>query len=210
MLYTHTQLKSPPKNNKALFDFAFSGPLLGMMTSWGALAYGLLQTVLAKTDQIAALPHIPLDFLKLSCLTSATIESLIGTDVLLSLDPVSENGVAVHPLVLVGHIGILMNALSLIPSTETSDGGRMLQAVFTKTGTLSTVLPNLFGFFLLVQGFRDWKISGMLILYVFVSEFIVNERDVPCRNNVDPAGAFRLALLVASTLTAVVAVSPAF
>lgn len=214
LLYTHTQPTNPPKDNKVLFDFAFSGPLLGMITSWGMLAYGLVQTAIAKQDEIVNFPHIPLDFLKLSCLTSATIESLVGTDVLLSIDPLLQNGVAVHPLVVAGHVGVLINALSLLPVSSTTDGGRMLRAAFPNPSSIGeglapTLLPSLSYIFLLVQGFRDWKVSGMLICYLFISG-VVNQVDVPCRNNIDAAGALRLALVMATTLGALVAVSPAF
>ena len=208
-LGSSTQLLTSPKNNKAFFDVAFSGPLLGGIASLGTLVYGLQQTLQVRSNEIAALPHVPLDFLKLSSLTSATIESLMGTDVLLSIDPPSDN-VAVHPMVIAGHVGILVNALALLPTRYTSDGGRMLRGAFSRFSVAVRAAQPLFVLFLVVQAFRDWETSSMLALYLFIGGACDDNVDVPCRNDVDPAGGLRIALFVASALVAAIAVSPAF
>ena len=93
---------TPPKNNKALFDVAFAGPALGLAASWSTLIYGLALTSEVVNSEVAsALPHVALDFLRLSSLTSATVETFLGTDTLLSIDPVAGVGlVAVHPPLL--------------------------------------------------------------------------------------------------------------
>lgn len=209
LLNSNTQLKSSPKNNNALYDFAIMGPILGMAASWSALLVGLQLTAGVRSNEMASLPHLPLDFFQLSTLTSATIESFLGTDVLLSLDPVSDN-VAVHPLVIAGHIGILLNALNLLPSCRTTDGGRMLLAVNARTGIWAEFLPPLFQLFLLVQGFRGWEACNILLLYFFITSISQHRVEVPCRNDVDPAGGIRLPVFVATTALAVIAMSPAF
>merc|ERR1719343_783076 len=45
-----TPIKSPPPNNKALFDFAMAGPLAGLIVSIGLLFVGLELTRLMGTD----------------------------------------------------------------------------------------------------------------------------------------------------------------
>merc|ERR1711862_1063379 len=135
----------------------------------GTLVYGVQQTSMQVTEsQIAALPRIPLDFLQLSSLTSATIETFLGTDVLLSIDPLAEPDVAVHPLVIAGHVGILINALALLPSRETSDGGRMVRGAFTRNSFAGNVIGFLSFLFLLAQAFRVWRVSGVLSLYLLI------------------------------------------
>lgn len=185
------------------------GPILGMAASWTALFVGLQLTSGVKSSQIESLPHLPLEFFQLSTLTSATIETFLGTDVLLSLDSVSDN-VAVHPLVIAGHVGILLNALNLLPSLGTTDGGRMLTAVNGRTGFLTEFLPPLMGLFLLVQGFRGWDACNILLLYSFITNFVQHDIEVPCRNDVDPAGGIRAPVFVATTVLALIALSPAF
>ena len=73
-----------------------------MAASWSTLIYGLALTSEVVNSEVAsALPHVALDFLRLSSLTSATVETFLGTDTLLSIDPVAGVGlVAVHPPLL--------------------------------------------------------------------------------------------------------------
>lgn len=208
LMTSNTEMRSPPKNANALFDFALSGPLWGMIASWTTLLYGLQLTAGVKSNQVAFLPHMPLEFFQLSTLTSATIESFLGTNVLLSIDPISDN-VAVHPLVIAGHIGILINALNLLPTARTTDGGRMLTATGKDNSAffLPTILINPFIF---IQGFRAWGISSYLLVYAFLIPLIQHQTDVPCRNDVDNAGGIRTAFFAATTLLALVAISPSF
>jgi len=212
LLHTNTQIQSAPKNNNQLFDFAALGPILGMAASIGALLVGLQLTAGVQTTSqaIASLPHLPLEFLQLSSLTSATIETLMGTDVLLSLDPVSDNGVAVHPLVVAGHVGILLNALNLLPTVTTTDGGRMLVAVNSRTALGAEIVPGLATFFLFVQGVRGFQTCNLLLLYLLITGISQHKVEIPCRNDVDPADGPRLPIFLATTALAVVALSPAF
>lgn len=210
LLTTNTQIKSPPKNNNALFDFAASGPLLGLAASWSMLLVGLQQTSGVRSDEVASLPHVPFEFFQLSTLTSSTIESFLGTDVLLSLDPVSDN-VAVHPLVIAGHVGILINALNLVPNKVTTDGGRMLAALSTKsTGLIALGALLLSPLYLIVQGFRDWGTCNLIMAYWFVTSFFYHPIDIPCRNNFDKADGFRGPLFWLSLALAIIATSPSF
>ena len=209
LLTCNTEIKSAPKNNNALFDFAVSGPALGMAASWGTLLAGLQLTAGIASDQVPFLPHMPLEFFQLSFLTSATIESILGTDVLLSIDPLSNN-VAVHPWVIAGHVGILINALNFLPSIPTSDGGRMLEALDTRSGALHEFLYGIFNIFLLIQGARGWGTCNLLIIYWLGASFFQHPVEVPCRNNVDRADGLRLPFFLASTLLATVALSPSF
>lgn len=191
-----------------MYDFALSGPLCGLIASWATLLSGLQLTANVKTDQVASLPHMPLEFFQLSALTSATIESFLGTDVLLSIDPLSDN-VAAHPLVIAGHVGILVNALNLLPVASTTDGGRMLTAI--SDGERGFALPNfLIWPYVFIQGFRVWGISSYLLLYAFLVPSLQHKTDVPCRNDVDVAGGIRAGFCAVTTLLALAAISPSF
>ena len=86
----------------------------------------------------------------------------------------------------------------------------MLRGAFSRFSVAVQAAQPLFVLFLVVQAFRDWETSSMLALYLFIGGACDDNVDVPCRNDVDPAGGLRIALFVASALVAAIAVSPAF
>jgi len=204
ILTTFNRLRTPAKSNKEVFDFAFTGPLGGFIASWSMLVYGLQQTSLyTNNDAIAALPHVPLDFLQLSPLTSATAESVLGIDVLLSLDPTSSNGVAVHPWVIAGHIGILINALEMLPTgPRSSDGMRMLRAVLPSPRAEAYALDVGLYLCLIYTAWVTRDISMSMFAYIFLGFFEQKKDDIIPRNDVDTAGPLRLAIFAVSTLVA--------
>jgi len=215
LIAARNQIKSPAKNNKQIFDYASSGPLLGITASWIMLIYGLLQTAqIVKPEEIAALPHVPLQFLKLSTLTSSTIQTFLGTDVLLSLDPTADSGtVAVHPLVLAAHLGLLVNGLSLFPVSTTSDGERMIQSAFSRTAFSGSLIGVFLFLFLIAQGVHEFGISTFILSYYFLFQGEPNDirlYDFPARNDVDPAGSTRQLLYGIYMTLGIVVLYPSF
>ena len=116
-----TPIKSPPKNFSSLFDFAMVGPLFGMTASVASLIIGLQKTVemysyssgSANID-LSTLPALPIDFLKLSSLAGGIVEIVLGSGTLLSPDP-ANTVISLHPLAIAGYVGVLVNALNLLP-----------------------------------------------------------------------------------------------
>jgi len=208
------RLKTPAKDNKQIFDYASAGPLLGITASWIMLVYGLLQTArVVKPEEIAALPHIPLQFLQLSLLTSSTIQTFVGTDVLLSLDPTTAvNTVPVNPLVLAAHIGLLTNGLALLPVGKDSDGRRMLMSAFSRTSVLTLAIVPIMVLGLIAQGVYNWETSSFIFAYLLLqrSPKDIRSCDLPPRNDIDPAGPTRQLLLGIYTTLAIVVLSPSF
>ena len=84
----------------------------------------------------------------------------------------------------------------------------MIRAVCGRFGTITTAANGLVGTFLLIQGIRDFNTSSFLILF-FVVLGVQDEGDYPCQNDVDRASISRLALLVATSFVAFLALSPA-
>ena len=112
---------------------------------------------------------------------------------------------------IAGHVGILVNALNLLPFARTTDGGRILKACTRgQNFFLEPVVSFLVNSFVLVQGFRVWGTSSYLLLYAILISFVQHETDVPCRNDVDPTGEIRTAFFGLTTLVALVAISPSF
>ena len=70
---TVTEISSPPKNRQSLFDYAFSGPIVGLILSIGLLFLGLLETVSTDTSALSTYPVVNVEFLKLSTMVSFCI-----------------------------------------------------------------------------------------------------------------------------------------
>ena len=108
-----TPLLTPPKNFKSLFDFAISGPLVGIFLSIGLMYVGLETQVFMDVNAQSQLPSLPVELLRSSSLAGGIIEWLLGDGILLSPDPLSL--VPLHPYAIAGFVGIMTNSLSLLP-----------------------------------------------------------------------------------------------
>ena len=62
-----TSFKEPPKNNEAMFDYAVSGPLIGMLASIAAIVIG---SQLTLTGDPSIFPSLPLEILRQSTMVS--------------------------------------------------------------------------------------------------------------------------------------------
>ena len=114
-----TPIKTSPKNLNSLFDFAIAGPLLGFSASLASLVYGLQKTVETYSagttnTALSTLPALPVDFLRSSSLAGGIVEMFLGSGALLSADP-ANTSIALHPFAIAGYIGIIVNALNLLP-----------------------------------------------------------------------------------------------
>jgi hypothetical protein len=109
---TITPLKSPPPNNKALFDFAISGPLCGLAVSIALLIMGLDLTQSMSLD--SALPVLPVDFVRGSSLGGGLVEFFLGPTAVLP-DQGPDAVIQLHPYAIAGFIGCLINSLALLP-----------------------------------------------------------------------------------------------
>jgi membrane-associated protease RseP (regulator of RpoE activity) len=121
-----TRFTSLLPNRSALFDIAIAGPAAGGMVSFGMLITGLLLS--HETSQL----EVPSQFFEGSILVGTLARVIMGTAVQQSL-------VHVHPLVLLGWIGLVVTAINLMPAGQL-DGGRIVQAIYgRKTLSRTTV-----------------------------------------------------------------------
>lgn len=95
-----------------------AGPLVGLITSVAFLAVGLSATAGMDLDHLSLLPSIPTYILRASTLGGTLIESFIGPGVL-STDLMSSSRLPMHPVAIAGYIGLLANALALLPLGST-------------------------------------------------------------------------------------------
>lgn len=96
-----------------MFDFGLAGPLLGMVASVAFLVEGLSLMGSLDLMQAAELPVLPTYLLRASALGGGLIEFFLGKGAL--LQDVTETVVQLHPFAITGYVGILINALALLP-----------------------------------------------------------------------------------------------
>ena len=110
---TITPLKSPPPNLKSMFDFGVTGPLFGMIASLTFLVLGLSMTASLDFTQASSLPVLPSDLVLTSALGGSLIESFLGRGALIQGE--AQGFFPLHPYAIAGFLGILTNALALLP-----------------------------------------------------------------------------------------------
>lgn len=174
-----TPIKSPPPNNKALFDFAMAGPLAGLVVSLGLLVVGLELTRQMGLD--AALPVVPVDLVRSSSLGGGLIQYFLGKYALLP-DQGPEAYIGLHPFAISGWIGCTINALALLPLGHT-DGGRISLSMFGRRGAFVTKLFTTL--ILVISGLFGLDELNILLAYAIFVLLWQRELESPIRNEVD-------------------------
>jgi membrane-associated protease RseP (regulator of RpoE activity) len=178
---TITPLQSYPKRREQLFDLAVSGPLVGTVISVTALVAGMLLT--AGGDVADWFPQIPSGLFNGSVLVGALGKLILPAALR------DQATVAVHPLLVVGYTGMLVNALNLIPIGRL-DGGRIVQALYGRT-----VAARVTGVTFVLQGFATIVgNSSLLLFWGLICVFLQREPDYPCIDEVSEPSDARFAL----------------
>jgi membrane-associated protease RseP (regulator of RpoE activity) len=121
-----TRFESLVPNRKVLFDIATAGPAAGGIVSLLMLLIGLLLSHPGSSFQV------PSEFFQGSILVGTLSRVILGTAVQQPL-------VDVHPLTVIGWLGLVITALNLMPAGQL-DGGRIVQAIYgRKTAGRTTV-----------------------------------------------------------------------
>lgn len=126
-----TRIESVLPNRKVLFDIAFAGPAAG-----GLLALLLLVAGLFLSGPDSLLP-LPAEVLQGSLLVGVLSRTILG-------DSLQTELVVIHPLVVVGWLGLVITALNLLPLGQL-DGGRMVQAIYGRRLASRTSLISFIG-----------------------------------------------------------------
>ncbi len=103
-------------NRKVLFDIAFAGSAAGGIVSLLMLVTGLL------LSHPGSLFQIPAEFFKGSVLVGTLAKVVLGS-------ALQQQIVDVHPLVVIGWLGLVITAINLMPAGQL-DGGRIVQAIY--------------------------------------------------------------------------------
>ncbi|MBE9209539.1 site-2 protease family protein [Nostoc sp. LEGE 06077] len=111
-----TRFESLLPNRTALFDITLAGPAAGGIVSLIMLIVGLL------LSHPGSLFQVPNQFFQGSILVGSLARVVLGSALQSPL-------VNVHPLVIIGWLGLVITALNLMPAGAL-DGGRIVQAIY--------------------------------------------------------------------------------
>jgi membrane-associated protease RseP (regulator of RpoE activity) len=117
-------------NRRVLFDIAFAGPAVGGLLALVVLLIGL---VLSPSGGIFQLPS---EFFQGSILVGMLARIVLG-------DALQQPLISIHPLAIVGWIGLVVTAINLMPAGQL-DGGRIVQSIYgrkvARWGTVATLV----------------------------------------------------------------------
>lgn len=111
-----TRFESLLPNRKVLFDISFAGPAAGGLLSLLMLIAGL------SLSHPGSLFQVPAQFFQGSILVGSLARVILGSALQQSL-------VDVHPLTIIGWLGLVITALNLMPTGQL-DGGRIVLAIY--------------------------------------------------------------------------------
>ena len=117
-------------NRTVLFDIALAGPAVSGIVSLLMLITGLL------LSHQGSLFQVPSQFFQGSILVGTLSRVVLGS-------ALQNNLVDVHPLTIIGWLGLVITALNLMPAGQL-DGGRIVQAIYgrqiAQRATLATLI----------------------------------------------------------------------
>ncbi len=173
------QMKSIPRNRRALFDLAIAGPLAGLVVAIPVLLWGLSQSSLGTVTVIPgsfgegnSLLYLLSKFIVFGKLLPSP-GTLTGLPLLYHWisyffvgkpSPVGATDVFISPVAWAGWVGLLVTFLNLVPAGQL-DGGHVIYTVFGKKVNrivpLLLVLMVLLGFF-----WSGWWLWAVLIFFL--------------------------------------------
>jgi membrane-associated protease RseP (regulator of RpoE activity) len=194
-----TPLRSFPQSRTALFDIALGGPLITSMVSTALLVLGILLTINAPAESIPNLAVVPAALMKMSLLVGS-ITSILAPKVMMLPSP---QPIPIHPLFLVGFVGLVSSALNMLPIGRL-DGGRTCNAVFGRRPAyiISLVALSIMAITAL-NGLSTISIFWGLLITLFQ-----RNADVPIRDELSKVNDFRVGVYAFSMIVTVLTLVP--
>jgi membrane-associated protease RseP (regulator of RpoE activity) len=169
-----TRFESLLPNRKVLFDIAIAGPAAGGITSLVTLIIGLL---LSHQGSLFQLPN---EFFQGSILVGSLARIILGSALQSSV-------VDIHPLVVIGWLGLVITAINLMPA-GVLDGGRIVQGIYgRKTAGRVTVAT------LIVLGIASLA-NPLAMYWAIVILFLQRDLERPSLNEISEPDDARAAL----------------
>jgi membrane-associated protease RseP (regulator of RpoE activity) len=124
-----TRFESILANRTALFDISLAGSALGGIVALVMLVAGLLLSHTGSQFQI------PSQFFQASILVGSLAKVVLD-------ERLQQTIVDVHPLLIIGWLGLVVSALNLMPAGQL-DGGRIVQSVYGRATARKTTIATL-------------------------------------------------------------------
>jgi membrane-associated protease RseP (regulator of RpoE activity) len=182
-----TRFESLLPNRTTLFDIAIAGPAAGGLLSLGTLITGL---VLSHQGSVFQLPT---EFFKGSVLVGTLARVVLR-------ESLQQPLVDIHPLVILGWLGLVINALNLMPAGQL-DGGRIVQAIYGRKVAGRTTIGTL-----VVLGLVS-LVNPLALYWAILILFLQRELERPTLNDLSEPddtraglGLLALFLMVATLL----------
>ncbi|MER3494019.1 MAG: site-2 protease family protein [Mastigocladus sp. ERB_26_2] len=169
-----TRFESLLPNRKVLFDIALAGPAAGGIVSVLMLIAGLL---LSHPGSMFQLPN---QFFQGSILVGSLARVVLGSALQSPL-------VDVHPLVVIGWLGLVITALNLMPAGQL-DGGRIVQAIYGRKTAGRTTFATLILLGLVALG------NPLAMYWAIVILFLQRDLERPSLNEISEPDDARTAL----------------
>ncbi|MGB3296948.1 MAG: site-2 protease family protein [Phormidesmis sp.] len=174
-----TRFESVLPNRSVLFDVSFAGPAAGGILSFVFLFLGLV------LSHSGSLFQLPATFFKGSILVGTLARVVLGKDVL------QADLVDVHPLMVMGWMGLIITAINVMPAGQL-DGGRVVQAIYgrktlVKATTVTIVLLAVVGLF-----------NPLALYWAVLIVFLQRQPERPCTDDLTEPDDTRAALALLS------------
>lgn len=183
-----TRIESLIPSRTALFDVAFAGPAAGGLLSFAMLIMGFV------LSHKGSLFQVPTEFFQGSILVGTLARVVLR-------ESLQEPLVDVSPLVILGWLGLVINALNCMPAGQL-DGGRMVQAIYgRKTATRTTIGTLIF------LGLAS-LVNPLALYWAIVVAFLQRELERPALNDLTEPNDARAALCLLALFLTVVTVLP--
>ncbi|WP_088240306.1 site-2 protease family protein [Calothrix rhizosoleniae] len=169
-----TRFESLLPNRKVLFDIALAGPAAGGILSLIMLVVGLL------FSHPGSLFQLPNQFFQGSILVGSLARVILGSALQSSL-------VDVHPLVIIGWLGLLLSAINLMPAGQL-DGGRIVQSIYGRKIASRTTIATIILLALVSLG------NPLAMYWAIVIVFLQRGAERPSLNEISEPDDARAAL----------------
>ena len=183
-----TRFESLIPNRSVLFDIAFAGPAAGFIFSLVILFFGL------NLSSTATGLEIPTNFFRGSILIGIFAKLFLQSNLESQL-------VSIHPLAILGWLGLVITAINLLPAGQL-DGGRIVQAIFGRKTCRRTTIGTLI-ILALVSLFNP--INSLTFYWAIIILFLQRDLERPSLNELtepnDTRAGLGLFLLFLSLLT---------
>ena len=183
-----TRFESILPNRNALFDIAIAGPAAGGILSLSMVVVGLL------LSHQGSLFQVPTEFFQGSILVGTLTRVVLRESLQQSL-------VDVHPLVILGWLGLVITALNLLPAGQL-DGGRIVQAIYGRTIAGRTTIASI-----IVLGLAS-IVNPLALYWAIVVLFLQRGQERPSQNELTEPDDTRAALGLLALFLMIVTLLP--